>query len=166
MTTAQKETSPKEAIILLYPHKLQSMKELRACLSEFCKDNDITIIDIINLCDEYDYLAMRRLSQLIRYSSKSISIITNRSILAAIPSLTLWSALEAINSSKPIDLTRNFLRELKESTAKEDSQNPEDFRLLNHKEVERMSDWLTDMHYAIMRDSSCRGVQSQTSSSF
>jgi hypothetical protein len=166
MTIAQKEKSKKEAIILLYPSKAQAMKELRKSLSEFCKDNGITIIDIINLRDEYDYLAMLRLFQIIKYSTKRISLITNRSILATVPSLTLWSMLESMPFPKTLALTRSFLQELKESEIKSDNHNSEDFRIVPYKKLERMSDWLNDMHYAMMRDDVGRGEAHHRSSSF
>lgn len=152
--TSQQRT---EALILLYSSTTQTTKVLHQSLSDFCKDNNISIIDIINLHGEYDYLAMRRLSQVIRYGTKHISIITNKSILAAIPSLTLWSILEAINSPKPIELTSSFLHDLKANENDLNNQPSKDFRLLDHKEMMRMSDWLNDMHYTIKRDSSDRG---------
>jgi hypothetical protein len=102
----------KEAIILLYPSKTQTMKELRVSLSKFCKENNVVIVDIINPTDEYDYFTMRRLSQIIKYHSKPISLITNKNILTVIPPLTLWSVLETINAGKSIDLILDFLRAL------------------------------------------------------
>jgi len=144
-------TTQKEAIILLYPSKTQITKELRISLSDFCKAHNMSIVDIISPTDEYDYFGMRRLIQIIKYRNKPISLITNKSFLAIVPPLIFWSVLEVINSTKPIELTRDFLHALKESANKSERQTSEDFHILNHGEVERISDWLSDIHYAIMR---------------
>lgn len=149
----------REAIILLYPSKSHTTNEIRESLNKFCGENNIAIVDIISLSDEYDYLMMRRLYQVIKYSNRVISLVTNRSILAAIPSLALWSALEATNSAKLIELTRNFLNEFKEGAGTADYQGFGNFRLLSHREAECISDWLSNMQYALMHDAANKGRQ-------
>ena len=143
---------PLDAIILLYPSKTQTTKELRESLSEFCKSHNITIFDIINPADKYDYFMMRRLSQIIKYRREPISLVTNKSILNVTLLLTLWSIFEEINEGKSIELVLDFLRGLKESTDKSVCHNAEEFCIVGHKEVRRIADWLSDVLYAIMRD--------------
>lgn len=142
---------PIEAIVLLYPSSTQTMKELRMSLSEFCSQNNLTVADIINLCDEYDYLSISRLSQIIRYNTKPISLVTNRNILTVIPPLTLWSVLETINSSRSIELSLESLRALKEGMGIDRSEHKtsEGFRVIGHEEVGLISDWMSDLCYAV-----------------
>jgi hypothetical protein len=49
-------------------------------------------------------------------------------------------------------LILDFLRALKEGTDKSEYQTPEDFRIVSDEEVGRISDWMSDLQYAIMRD--------------
>lgn len=152
-------TPPTEAIILLYPSSTQTTKELRNSLSEFCKSHNISIIDIITLTDEYDYLAMRRLSQIIKYNTKHISLVTNRKLSITIAPLTLLSILETLNSPSSFGMVLDFLREFKEdSRASSNNQNPEDFRILRPQELQNISGRMSHMQYSIIRDSRDRGV--------
>ncbi|MES2215225.1 MAG: hypothetical protein V4485_04310 [Pseudomonadota bacterium] len=141
-----------EAIILLYPSKDKTTKELRRSVSDFCIQNDIIPTDTISPSDEHDYFAMRRLAQILTHRTKPIKLITNKDVISIIPLLALWSILDRSTSTKPIDLMYNFIDGLKDDSSNINNQNQEDFRVLDHKEVGHMSDWLNDMRYAVTRD--------------
>lgn len=138
-----------EAIILLYPSVAQTTKELRASLSEFCKSNNISIVDIISFTDEYDYLALRRLLQIIKYNTKHISLVANRNPLTTIPLLMLLSILETINSPYSVDMALDFLHDFKETPG--NNQDAGVFYALQPKKVQRISYWMSDIKYFIIR---------------
>lgn len=142
-----------EAVILLYPSKDKAKKELRKSVSDFCIQNNIIPTDTINPSDEYDYFSMRRLAQILIHRTKPIRLVTNKDIISITPLLALWSILDRGISTKPIDLMYDFLDALKDNSSRVNNQNPEDFRVLDHKDVKHMSDWLNDMRYAVARDS-------------
>jgi len=149
-----------EGVILLYPSKDKTTKELRQSVSDFCIQNNIIPADVISPNDEYDYFAIKRLAQVLTRSTKSIKLVTNKDIISIIPILTLWAILDKMISTKPVDLMYDFLSELKDNSSKTDDQNIQEFSILGHKEVRHISDWLESMRCAVTRDTqACHGRQ-------
>lgn len=142
------------AIIVLFPSETLTIKELRVSLSKFCQSQNISIIDIINPVDEYDHFLLRRLSQLIKYNTKNISLVTNKSIFSIVEPLALWCALETTDLSKSLSLPENFFDEIKKKAEKPQYIASDDFNILSYDKVSCISDWMFAMQDAIIRERS------------
>ena len=150
-------TKPTDAIILLYPSKLQTMKETREALGSFCSRCNLSIVEVITLDDEYDQLSMNRFVQAISHYTKPVALVTNKSMFGSILPLTLWSVLGIMSSNKITQSTRNFLTKMKDVAGKLCQDNTPDFHLLNCKEVGYLADWITEVRYFMERPKELRG---------
>jgi hypothetical protein len=70
----------KEAIVLLYPPHNQSRAAMTASIVACCKENDLSIIDMIEIKDPDDCKFLAKLIKSILEQNKQVAFIGNQSI--------------------------------------------------------------------------------------
>jgi hypothetical protein len=70
----------KEAIVLLYPPHNQSRAQMTKALADCCKENNLSIIDMIEIKDLQGSEALDKLIKNILEQNKQVAFIGNQSI--------------------------------------------------------------------------------------
>ena len=136
----------KKSIVLLHKTKFCDTTEIRQSLGKFCLENNQSIIDIVNFSGIYDYIALRRLSQVTRYGSNVI-LLSNKDLDAIALPLVLWSVLEKINSPKITQLMLDFEESRQDYSVELVNEDSTTFKVLNVKEVELIADLICKIRY-------------------
>ncbi len=75
----------KKTIILLYPPHTLHILKIKKSLTNYCQDNNFTIVDIISAKNEYDSKALRQFIELVSAQKESVNLIIDYKTYTSLP---------------------------------------------------------------------------------